>query len=118
MTKSLTKLWLQGLKRLMTSVPAMQAESLREATKTKRSKPDEPAGRTSESGGRPKPARVARESREAREPRESRVRPRAGAWTKGDWTRSYHSAPPLPGQLVNHLSYGLYIPPKAVRRPM
>jgi poly(hydroxyalkanoate) depolymerase family esterase len=111
MTKSLTKLWLHGLKRLMTSVPAAQAEYLREATKPKRRKRAGPPRRASGSGARSKPAR------EPSEARESRVRPRTGAWAKGEWTRSYHSAPPLPGRLVNHLSYGLYIPP-AGRRPM
>jgi poly(hydroxyalkanoate) depolymerase family esterase len=28
----------------------------------------------------------------------------------GSWIRSYHSAPPLAGQLVNHLAYALYLP--------
>lgn len=28
----------------------------------------------------------------------------------GKWIRSFHSAPPLPGQLVNHLAYELYLP--------
>ncbi|RDU95086.1 extracellular catalytic domain type 1 short-chain-length polyhydroxyalkanoate depolymerase [Trinickia dinghuensis] len=105
MTKSLTKLWLQGVKRIMSSVPATQAEYLREATKTKRRKRADSVRRA--------PERAAQSARESGEPRESRVRPRAGAWTKGQWTRSYHSAPPLPGRLVNHLSYGLYVPPTA-----
>lgn len=42
---------------------------------------------------------------------ESRVRPARDAWLKGDWTRSFHSAPPAPGDLVSHLAYGLYLPP-------
>ncbi|TAM49894.1 MAG: PHB depolymerase family esterase [Paraburkholderia sp.] len=113
MTKSLTKLWLQGLKRLMNGVPKAQAEYLRELTKEKRRKRAAPTRRAPEH-----PARASRTARDPAEARESRVRPRAGAWTKGDWTRSYHSAPPLPGRLVNHLSYGLYIPPAAARKPM
>ncbi|WP_321787470.1 PHB depolymerase family esterase [Paraburkholderia sp. J94] len=28
----------------------------------------------------------------------------------GKWVRSFHSAPPLPGHLVNHLAYELYLP--------
>ncbi|QGZ66492.1 extracellular catalytic domain type 1 short-chain-length polyhydroxyalkanoate depolymerase [Paraburkholderia acidisoli] len=28
----------------------------------------------------------------------------------GKWLRSYHSAPPLAGHLVNHLAYALYVP--------
>lgn len=97
MTKSLTKIWLHGFKRLMTSVPAAQAEYLRNATrKRRRSRADS--------------ARAAKR-RDASEAPDSRVRPRAAAWAKGVWTRSYHSAPPMPGRLVNHLSYGLYVPP-------
>ncbi|CAB3786060.1 extracellular catalytic domain type 1 short-chain-length polyhydroxyalkanoate depolymerase [Pararobbsia alpina] len=42
---------------------------------------------------------------------ESRVRPARDAWLKGDWTRSFHSAPPAPGDLVSHLAYGMYLPP-------
>jgi poly(hydroxyalkanoate) depolymerase family esterase len=109
MTKSLTKLWLQGLKRVLSSVPAAQADYLRQAAKPKRRKRAEPVK------SRRAPPREAPGVRESREPRESRVRPRAGAWTKGQWTRSFHSAPPLPGRLVNHLSYGLYVPPTAAK---
>lgn len=105
MTKSLTKLWLQGLKRWMKTVPGAQAADPRQATKRKRRR------RTADA-----PLRApARDARSASDARESRVRPRAGAWTKGRWTRSYHSAPPMPGRLVNHLSYGLYVSPTAKR---
>lgn len=45
------------------------------------------------------------------DPRDSRVRPSRYAWLKGDWTRSFHSAPPAPGDLIHHLAYGLYVPP-------
>lgn len=100
MTKTLTKLWLQGLKSMM-SVPAAQP------TKVKRRK---------SAGSTRRAPQHALPDVSTREPRQSLVRPRAGAWTKGQWTRSYHSAPPLPGQLVNHLSYGLYIPPTAEKR--
>jgi poly(hydroxyalkanoate) depolymerase family esterase len=34
--------------------------------------------------------------------------------TRGVWTRSFHSARPAPGQLVNHLTYLLYQPPGAL----
>lgn len=107
MTKSLTKLWLQGFKRIMSTVPAAQAEFLRQTSKSKpkRRPRAEPKRRTAE--------RAAPGGREAHQ---SRVRPRAGAWAKGQWTRSYHSAPPVPGRLVNHLSYGLYIPPTAAAK--
>ncbi|WP_116138913.1 PHB depolymerase family esterase [Trinickia diaoshuihuensis] len=107
MTKSLTKLWLQGFKRIMASVPAAQAEYLRQTAKPKRRPRAEPKRQKAERGV---PG--------AREAHHSRVRPRAGAWTKGQWTRSYHSAPPVPGRLVNHLSYGLYVPPTAAKGPI
>ncbi len=110
MTKSLSKLWLQGFKRIMSSVPAVQAELLRKPAKPKRRTRAEPVRRTAERGVSAVPG--------AAEVRESRVRPRAGAWTKGQWTRSYHSAPPQPGRLVNHLSYGLYVPPRRAKGPM
>ena len=104
MTKSLTTLWLQGFKRIMSSVPAAQSEWLRQTAKPKRRPRAEPKRR-----------KVERDVPGGREAHHSRVRPRAGAWTKGQWTRSYHSAPPVPGRLVNHLSYGLYVPPTAVK---
>lgn len=104
MAKSLTKLWLGGLKRLL----AVQTEYAEAATKKR--KPMRPA--------RPKPvakpsAKVRAPSARAKAPpaaRESRVRPRAAAWASGTWTRSFHSAPVAAGRLVNHLQYGLYIP--------
>ncbi|PXW17610.1 extracellular catalytic domain type 1 short-chain-length polyhydroxyalkanoate depolymerase [Paraburkholderia caballeronis] len=43
----------------------------------------------------------------ARGPRPSSTR------TMGRWTRSFHSAPPLAGKLVNHLAYALYLPSAA-----
>lgn len=109
MTKSLTKLWLQGFKRMMSGVPAAQAEYLKQVTKPK------PKRRARADSVR---RTVKRDVPAAPEARESLVRPRTGAWTKGEWTRSYHSAPPLPGRLVNHLSYGLYVPPKAAKGPI
>ncbi|GAB7536143.1 extracellular catalytic domain type 1 short-chain-length polyhydroxyalkanoate depolymerase [Burkholderia sp. 3C] len=43
--------------------------------------------------------------------RASRAHPTLSA--RGVWTRSFHSARPAPGQLVNHLTYLLYQPPGA-----
>lgn len=34
----------------------------------------------------------------------------------GRWVRSFHSAPPLAGRLVNHLAYALYLPASAPPR--
>jgi poly(hydroxyalkanoate) depolymerase family esterase len=115
MTKSLTKIWLGGLKRLL----AIQTEHARKTTKRASTRLAPPVE---------KPSRKVRESRaaetgspavrkssaaETASPtlRESRVRPRAAAWAAGSWTRSFHSAPPAEGRFVNHLSYGLYVPP-------
>jgi poly(hydroxyalkanoate) depolymerase family esterase len=94
MTKSLSKIWLHGFKRWMKSLPAEQAKNLQSTARARRRSP---AGKAS--------------SAKAQDAPDSRVRPRGAAWAKGQWTTSYHSAPPMPGRLVNHLSYGLYIPP-------
>ena len=111
MTKSLTKIWLGGLKRLI----AIQSQHARETLRRPATRPLRPAAKGSATL---KPARVSTKirstsKREAPRPgvRESRVRPRAAAWAGGAWTRSFHSAPAAPGRLVNHLQYGLYVPP-------
>ncbi|WP_244849830.1 PHB depolymerase family esterase [Caballeronia sp. SL2Y3] len=109
MSKSLTKLWLRGLRRLV----AVQAESIhppkpRPATKPARSKT---LRSKLKSGAAAKAAAFAPATRRP-ETRESRVRPRASAWARGKWDRSYHSAPPTAGRFVNHLSYALYVPPR------
>lgn len=109
MTKSFTKIWLGGLKRLL----AIQSEHIRKTTKRAGLRPARAATPTRATT---KPA--AKPTVKARKPatrgtppaRESRVRPRAAAWATGHWTRSFHSAPVPAGRLVNHLSYGLYLP--------
>jgi poly(hydroxyalkanoate) depolymerase family esterase len=88
MTKSLTKLWLGGMKRMLHLPP----------------QPGQQAGALW-----PAAASVA--------PRESRVRPRAAAWAGGDWLRAEHPLPPMLGRFVQHLSYGLYVPPGEVDGP-
>ncbi len=102
MTKSLTKLWLGGLKRLI----AAQTKQTRDVTKRSAARPAKPVVKPSAKVR----TKTTRETPHAGA-RESRVRPRAAAWASGDWTRSFHSAPVAPGRLVNHLSYGLYVPP-------
>jgi poly(hydroxyalkanoate) depolymerase family esterase len=110
MSKSLTKLWLRGLRRLVAShaeavhVPKPRTKPTPTRAKTVKSK--------LKSGGAAKAAAPRSGARPVT--RESRVRPRASAWARGKWTRSYHSAPPtLSGRLVNHVSYALYMPPQA-----
>jgi poly(hydroxyalkanoate) depolymerase family esterase len=118
MAKSLTKIWLGGLKRLI----AIQTKHARDSVKRTAARPGRPAGKVSAKLKPVKPAPKLRTpaKREAPRPgaRESRVRPRATAWASGSWTRSFHSAPPSPGRLVNHLQYGLYVPTGAVSTPM
>ncbi|SAK92531.1 PHB depolymerase family esterase [Caballeronia hypogeia] len=109
MSKSLTKLWLRGLRRLVAGqVEAIRVPKPRAAAKPTRAKTVKPklkSGAAAKTAGAPRTgARPA--------PRESRVRPRASAWARGKWARSYHSAPPTAGRFVNHLSYALYVPPK------
>ncbi|EUC18327.1 esterase, PHB depolymerase family [Burkholderia sp. YR290] len=110
MPKSLTKIWLGGLKRLF----AIQTEHARATTKRK------PKRSSTRAATRPATTTVAKPSVKVRQTttrdvpqrgaRESRVRPRAAAWASGSWTRSFHSAPAAPGSLINHLQYGLYLP--------
>ncbi|MEZ2352086.1 PHB depolymerase family esterase [Caballeronia sp. RCC_10] len=110
MSKSLTKVWLRGLRRLVAgqvdlkplSKPRAATKPVRAKTVKSKIKPGT-ATKTAVS-----PRTLARP-----EVRESRVRPRASAWARGKWDRSYHSAPPTAGRFVNHLSYALYMPPKA-----
>jgi len=117
MAKSLTKIWLGGLKRLI----SIQAKHARDV-KRNAARPVRPAGKLSAKLKPVKPATTLRSpaKREAPRPgaRESRVRPRAAAWASGSWTRSFHSAPVAPGRLVNHLQYGLYVPAAAASAPM
>jgi poly(hydroxyalkanoate) depolymerase family esterase len=105
MAKSLTKLWLGGLKRLI----AAQTKQTRDSLKRTAARPTRAAAKPA------KPSVKVRTKTKRETPRagarESRVRPRASAWASGNWTRSFHSAPVAPGRLVNHLSYGLYVPP-------
>jgi poly(hydroxyalkanoate) depolymerase family esterase len=111
MAKSLSKIWLGGLKRLL----AIQTEHANKVAKRAAKRPAKPA--TTKPSAKVRPVKQvaalrAPAKREAPHPaaRESRVRPRASAWASGSWTRSFHSAPASPGRLVNHLQYGLYIP--------
>ncbi|REE23385.1 poly(hydroxyalkanoate) depolymerase family esterase [Paraburkholderia sp. BL27I4N3] len=111
MAKSLSKIWLRGLKRLL----AIQTEHARKTTKRTTTRPARPATSKPSTKVRPiKPAAIVRAPAKREAPRatarESRVRPRASAWASGSWTRSFHSAPAAPGRLVNHLQYGLYVP--------
>ncbi|MGF6773833.1 poly(hydroxyalkanoate) depolymerase family esterase [Paraburkholderia sp. GAS199] len=111
MAKSLSKIWLRGLKRLL----AIQTEHATKTAKRSTTRPARPAAAKPSAKVRPiKPTAALRTPAKREAPRaavrESRVRPRASAWASGAWTRSFHSAPAAPGRLVNHLQYGLYIP--------
>ncbi|MDP9156916.1 MAG: PHB depolymerase family esterase [Pseudomonadota bacterium] len=112
MPKSLTKLWLKGLKRLVaTQIAPSRTPKPRTSTR-----PVIP--KAAKSAASPKPAVRPRTPVKARAERESRVRPRASAWAAGKWTRSFHSAPPAAGRFVNHLAYALYLPANAAAAPM
>jgi len=115
MSKSLTKVWLRGLRRLVAGqVEPIRPPKPRPATKPTRAKT---VKSKLKSGAATK---VAASAQAAAHPqtRESRVRPRASAWARGKWDRSYHSAPPTAGRFVNHLAYGLYVPPGTGLEPM
>ncbi|MEA3100434.1 PHB depolymerase family esterase [Caballeronia mineralivorans] len=99
MPKSLTKLWLRGLKRLVaTQIAPPRAQKVRAPARPVRAKVAKPAVVKPKASAKP---RVLGESR---------VRPRASAWAAGKWSRSFHSAPPTAGRFVNHLAYALYLP--------
>ncbi|WP_277184669.1 PHB depolymerase family esterase [Caballeronia sp. BR00000012568055] len=120
MSKSLTKLWLRGLRRLVAGqAEAIRAAKPRPVAKPTRAKAAKTVKSTLKSGAAKKAATPSRAGASARPAvRESRVRPRASAWARGKWERSYHSAPPTAGRFVNHLSYALYLPPKTALEPM
>ncbi|KQR76289.1 esterase [Burkholderia sp. Leaf177] len=107
MPKSLTKLWLRGLKRLVaTQIAPPRSPKPRTAVRPVSAK----AAKSVISPSLPvKPRTTVK----ARAVRESRVRPRASAWAAGKWARSFHSAPPAAGRFVNHLAYALYLPANA-----
>jgi poly(hydroxyalkanoate) depolymerase family esterase len=129
MPKSFASIWLRGIKRLMKieaeriaaldkrrrkatrkTKPATAADKLKAGTARTRTR----AARLS-TAGNAATLRSNTNASSAVRPRlpaseRSRVRPRAGAWTQGTWMRSYFSAPPAAGDLVNHLAYGLYLP--------
>ena len=117
MAKSLTKIWLGGLKRLM----SLQAKHARDVKRTA-ARPTRPTGKVSAKLKPVKPVPTLRTPAKRETPRpgarESRVRPRAAAWASGSWTRSFHSAPAAPGRLVNHLQYGLYVPSGTPSAPL
>jgi poly(hydroxyalkanoate) depolymerase family esterase len=117
MSKSLTKLWLRGLRRLVAGqvepVRAPKARTAAKPTRAKTAKPKLKSNAAAKAAGTPRAGASARPAM-----RESRVRPRASAWARGKWERSYHSAPPTAGRFVNHMSYALYLPPKNDFEPM
>ncbi len=98
MTKSLTKLWLGGMKKMMrTSTTHL------------------PTGMTGPSftSGFAAPFAPDAAPTDAASPqaeRESRVRPRAAAWAGGEWTRGEHPLPFVIGRFVQQLGYALYVP--------
>ncbi|KND59790.1 Poly(3-hydroxybutyrate) depolymerase [Candidatus Burkholderia verschuerenii] len=118
MSKSLSKLWLRGLRRLVSGqAEAIRVLKPRPPAKPARAKTHKHTRSTLKSGTTAKSAASPRASSGA-SARESRVRPRASAWARGKWERSYHSAPPTAGRFVNHVSYALYQPPKTSLEPM
>jgi poly(hydroxyalkanoate) depolymerase family esterase len=107
MPKSLTSIWLRGMKRLM----KIEGERIAAIAKQRR----KPGGKTGQASAKTAAPHTAAAAGSALRPRvpaigRSRVGPRAGAWAQGTWTRSFFSAPPAAGELVNHLAYGLYLP--------
>lgn len=105
MPRKRNSVWLRGLD-LLTGLTKTRPKKKAAARKPSALKPARTAAT--------KPASEARTGR-------SRTTPTAqaaqSARTGGRWTRSFHSAPALPGRLVNHLSYALYLPAMATAAP-
>lgn len=80
MPRKKTSLWLKGLQLLASAAQPKKKTATRKRTPRKS---------------------TAKTVRAARAP---------SASAAGKWIRSYHSAPPLAGHLVNHLAYALYVP--------
>jgi len=122
MAKSYGSIWLKGLSRLM-KIQREQARSLqaqrkkaaaaaqRAAPARERAKADERplAGALDALGALAARVRTPVRARTRRSAAASR--PSKHAPPQGSWTRSFFSAPPAAGELVNHLVYGLYLPP-------
>jgi len=90
MPRKKTSVWIRGLE-LLTHMSGARPKQKAGSRKTGPAKP----GPVKTPGRRLDKARATRS-------------PSAGA--AGRWMRSYHSAPPLAGRLVNHLAYALYLP--------
>jgi poly(hydroxyalkanoate) depolymerase family esterase len=131
MIKSFSSIWLRGIKRLMKiqSEHASQLIKRRKKTTTGRKKTTTGRKKTTTASaqavaGRHKPVAKVLNSAAARllvpSVRHLRVEPRTGTGTgpAGTWTRSFFSAPPAAGELVNHLVYGLYLPPAPRSAPL
>jgi len=97
MPRKRTSVWLSGLNllsRLTKARPKKRTTAARKSPTVKTARPAAAAKRVGE--------------------------PRTGARplsrTAGRWVRSFHSAAPLTGRLVNHLAYALYLPAAAMPR--
>lgn len=79
MTKSLTKVWLGGMKRMLSPAAKRAARDAQRITRDALEAAASPA------------------VSDLSPPRESRVRPRAAAWAAGEWTRGEHPMAPRSG---------------------
>ncbi|MEK6350157.1 MAG: PHB depolymerase family esterase [Burkholderia sp.] len=104
--------WLKLLSTFSTLATAHKPKR-RAAAKPSKPAPSKPApAALKRAGGKPAvKSTAAKPAQTAGTERAPRSRPSLS--TRGVWTRSFHSAPPAPGQLVNHLTYLLYQPPGA-----
>jgi poly(hydroxyalkanoate) depolymerase family esterase len=122
MAKSYGSIWLKGLNRLMKiqreQARRLEAQRKKAAAAARRATPARErakAGERSLAGtldalgalaARVRTPVRARTQRPGAVPRQTKHTP-----PQGIWTRSFFSAPPAAGELVNHLVYGLYLPP-------
>ncbi|WP_321807519.1 PHB depolymerase family esterase [Burkholderia sp. BCC1993] len=76
-------------------------------TAATRARPKRKTAKPAPSAKRPATARTTRHARAPAPAPAARTAPRQAP---GTWLRSFHSARPAAGQLVNHLAYALYLP--------
>lgn len=113
MTNNLTKLWANGVRRLLAIQNRAARAAMREVSRhTPHPQSAPPAAQNSTAGAAGKTAASApgNAPHTATPPRESRVRPRAAAWAAGEWRHAEHIVPATPQRASRKLHHGLYLP--------
>jgi poly(hydroxyalkanoate) depolymerase family esterase len=108
MRKSIGTTWLRAAKRVIRAQTEQTYRAISAPTRAVRALANKPAKAKPARRAKAQPADLMAGLPPATVP---------AASLQGTWSKSYHSAPPPPGRLVNHLSYGLYLPRGQARKP-